>query len=81
LGLSPITHIDVFVDGSLIGNATIGLPRDVTEVFPGAPLDSGYKYLLDTTKLSNGPHTILVKLTDQAGHVATLQRVPVTVQN
>jgi hypothetical protein len=80
-GLSPITHVDVFVDGTLIGNATYGLQRDVTSVFPGAPAEVGYEYWLDTTKLSNGPHTLLVKIVDQAGHVATMPTRAVTVSN
>jgi large repetitive protein len=59
--LSAITSIDVFVDGNLAGSATFGLPRDISDAFPGAPTDLGYQYSLDSTTLSNGSHTITVK--------------------
>ena len=57
-------------------------PRaDLPVAWPGAPLDVGFDYTLDTTKISNGNHVIVVKATDMAGHVATLQTQQVTISN
>jgi hypothetical protein len=79
--LSSITSIDVFVDGTKIGSATVGLNRDITTVYPGAPTNIGYKYSLDSTHLSNGLHTLVVKATDANGHVATYRTAQITVAN
>lgn len=79
--LSAITSIDVFVDGNRVGSATFGLPRDISDAFPGAPTDLGYQYSLDSTTLSNGSHTITVKATDANGRVATFRTAQVTVSN
>lgn len=80
--VSGMASIDVFVDNNRIASATYGLPRpDVPVAWPGAPLDVGFDYTLDTTKISNGNHVIIVKATDMAGHVATLQTQQVTISN
>jgi hypothetical protein len=80
--LSGMASVDVFVDGSRAGPASIGLPRpDIPNAFPGAPGDTGFQYSLDTTKLSNGSHSIVVKATDKIGHVSTFAGRQVTVSN
>ena len=80
--LSAMASIDVFVDGNRVGSATYGLPRpDVGNAFPGAPVNLGYQYSLDSTQLSNGSHTIIVKATDANGRVATFPTAQVTVSN
>lgn len=80
--VSGIASIEVFVDSTLIASATYGLPRpDVSSAWPGAPSDTGYNYTLDTTKIPNGSHTIIVKVIDMAGKVATLQTEQVTISN
>lgn len=80
--LSGITSVDVFVDGSQVGSATYGTSRpDVSTIFPGAPSNVGFQYSLDTTKFSNGSHTIVVKATDVTGKVATFATTQVTISN
>jgi len=80
--LPGISSIDVFIDGSRVASATYGLSRpDVVSAQPGAPADTGFQYALDTTKFTNGSHTIIVKATDNAGHVATFSTKQVTFAN
>jgi N-acetylmuramoyl-L-alanine amidase len=72
----------VFIDGSRVASATYGLSRpDVVSAQPGAPADTGFQYALDTAKFTNGSHTIIVKATDNAGHVATFSTKQVTFAN
>jgi hypothetical protein len=80
--LSGMASVDVFVDGSQVGSASIALSRpDIPVAFPGAPGDTGFQYSLDTTKLSNGGHLIVVKAIDSPGHVSTFAGRQVTVSN
>jgi hypothetical protein len=80
--LPGISSIDVFVDGTRIASATYGVPRpDVATAQPGAPGNTGFQYSLDTTKFPNGGHSIIVKATDNAGHVATFSTKQVTFAN
>jgi parallel beta-helix repeat protein len=64
---TPVTNVQVKVDGVLSGTATYGSNRaDVCSAFPsskGCP-NVGYVYSLDTTTLSAGSHTITVVATD-----------------
>lgn len=81
-GISGMSSIDVFVDGSRVGAATYGLSRpDVGTAWPGAPVNVGYQASLDTTKLTNGPHVVVVKATSGNGKVATFASKQVTVSN
>jgi hypothetical protein len=80
--LPGISSIDVFVDSTRIASATYGLSRpDLPTAQPGAPSNSGYQYSLDTAKFPNGSHFIIVKATDNAGHVATFSTKQVTFAN
>jgi len=77
-----VEKVDVSVDGNLVGTATYGGSRpDVANDWPNAPAAIGYNFSLDTTRFSNGPHTIQVRATDTSGNVAVFPDVPVTVQN
>lgn len=80
--ISGVSSVDVFVDGARVGSATYGLPRpDLPIAWPGSPGNTGYQYALDTTKLLNGLHTVVVKVTDSKGKAATLAFKEVTVSN
>ena len=80
--LPGISSIDVFVDGSRIAFATYGIAAPgVVAAQPGAPSNTGFQYSLDTTKFPNGSHSIIVKATDNAGHVATFSTKQVTFAN
>ncbi|MBV8807462.1 MAG: hypothetical protein JO033_02210, partial [Acidobacteriaceae bacterium] len=71
---TPITSIQVSVDSLLKGNAAYGGSRpDVCTVYPNRPScpNVGWNYMLDTTQLANGVHTLEVTATSEAGQRAT----------
>jgi hypothetical protein len=77
-----ITGVEIFVDGTSVGSATYGTSRpDIPAVWPNAPVDCGWTFSLDSTTLTNGPHTVTVNATDNAGNVAIFPPIPVTVSN
>ena len=80
--LPGMASVDVFVDGNRVGTANYGIARpDVPIAFPGAPSEVGFQYALDTTTFSNGSHALVVKATDNNGHVATFGTQQITISN
>jgi hypothetical protein len=78
----PIASVQVSVDGAQVGTATYDKPRpDVGTVWPNAPVNCGWTFSLDSTKLVNGAHTITVDATDNANNVTIFPPIPVTVSN
>lgn len=66
----PIDRVEVYLDDEYIGEAEYGIARpDVANVYPGrdGSPDFGYSYLLDTTKHTNGPHTLSIHAFGPAG--------------
>lgn len=63
LNPSGVKEIDIIVDGTQVGTATIGDSRtDVAKVFPQYENgNSGYHYTLDISNLSGGNHTLTVQ--------------------
>ena len=64
---TAIGSVQILVDGAKVGNAAYGSNRaDVCAAYPGRPgcPNVGYSYLLDTTKLTAGTHTLTVTATD-----------------
>jgi len=80
---NSIAAVNVYVDGTMIGTATLGSARpDVAAAFPGiAPVDCGWQYALDTTTLSNGTHAVAVRFIDGTSNEVLLPPVIVTVSN
>lgn len=77
-----VSKVEVLVDGFLTGAATYGLPRpDVATAYPGAPSNIGFQYSLDTTRYTNGPHLLQVKVTDASGNVGVFPNVPININN
>jgi N-acetylmuramoyl-L-alanine amidase len=67
---TPISSVQVKVDGNVVGNATYGTPRaDVCSAVPGRPgcPNVGFTYALNTTSLAAGSHTITACATDTDG--------------
>lgn len=71
---SGVSKVEVLIDGKTIGTAQYGIARsDVAKVYPQYKnTNSGYQYTLDTTKFTNGKHTLVVKETGRNGAVKTL---------
>jgi len=73
----PLNAVTVLVDNVAIGNAFYGTPRpDIDTAIKGAPEDCGFSLSLDTTKLSNGLHTVSVNVTDSANNVTPVLNYP-----
>jgi Beta-propeller repeat/Bacterial Ig domain len=65
-----ISTVQVKVDGTLVGNATYGVPRqDVCNNYPSRPgcPNVGFTYSLNTAVFSAGSHIITVSATDTDG--------------
>jgi Bacterial Ig domain len=82
-GKTPISAVDVSVDGTVKGTATLGVARpDVAAAFPQiAPADCGWNFSLDTTTMTNGMHTITFHVVDSSNNDILLPPVSVTVNN
>jgi Bacterial Ig domain len=77
-----VAKVEILVDGTIDGTASYGSPRpDVQAVYPSSPVNVGFSYSLDTTKYSNGRHTLNVKVTDSSANVAVFSDVVVAVSN
>jgi hypothetical protein len=80
--LTPVKSVEVLVDGSTAGLASYGTSRpDVASAFPGQPDNTGFQFLLESTKFVNGAHQVRVKISDTAGNIAILPTAQVTVAN
>ncbi len=73
--VGSVSRIDVLVDGAVAGQALYGFIArpGVQQVYPNAPLNSGFSFKLDTRRLPNGVHSISVRVTDAAGNAAFIQ--------
>ncbi|MDM5329898.1 Ig-like domain-containing protein [Neobacillus sp. CF12] len=83
LDASGVSKVEVLVDGQIVGQAQYGSPRpDVLNVLPAYQnANAGYEFALDTTKLSNGLHSITVRETGKNGASSELQGISVNVKN
>lgn len=70
---APVAKVQVFIDGKLAANATLGLARpDVAAVFGDAYLNSGWSANLSLAGLAAGPHTVTAVATDSTNLNTTL---------
>lgn len=69
LAENGVSKVEVLVDGATVGTAKYGLARpDVYRVFPQYNnANGGFSYNLDTTKLSQGTHTLQIRTTANDG--------------
>ncbi len=71
LDFEGIGSVQIFVDGALQGLATTGIasPPGVNPQYPGYPesMTAGWSFLLDTTRFSNGRHSLNVVVIDDTG--------------
>jgi hypothetical protein len=82
--LRSITSLELNVDGDFKGLAQMNFPRpDVQAAYPfiSGSLNSGWRFTLDTTKLSNARHRITATAVDQTGNKAIIGSVDFYVQN
>jgi hypothetical protein len=79
-----VAAIEILIDGQKIGEAVHGQSRpDVAIVwgsFPNAA-QSGFTFSFDTTKFTNGDHTLAVRVLDAAGNLTVIGSRTITLQN
>lgn len=82
--IRPVQNIEIIVDGDFVGLAQINFPRsDVQQQYPfiANSLNSGWRFTMDTTKLSNARHRLTVQAVDQLNNKAIIGSVDFYVQN
>ncbi|UWZ86119.1 beta strand repeat-containing protein [Occallatibacter riparius] len=79
---APVSRVQILIDGSDAGNATLGLARpDVATAYNNpAYLNSGWTFTYPAAGLSLGTHTVSAVGYDSLGLSATLAKVTFTVQ-
>ncbi|MEK6301846.1 MAG: putative Ig domain-containing protein [Acidobacteriota bacterium] len=79
-----VATVEVILDGQKVSEGVYGLSRpDVGSVwgsFPNAAR-AGFSFSLDTTRFSNGQHTLAVRVLDAAGNATLIGARPVLFQN
>jgi hypothetical protein len=83
LDKAGVSKIEILVDSQVVGEAVYGdLRKDVMEIYPDYENDnSGFHYILDTTLLSDGKHTITLRETDSNNNQNDLKSVEINVLN
>jgi hypothetical protein len=81
---TAIIAIEILVDGDFYGTAQYNYPRpDVVVQYPylsNSP-NSGWRFILDTTKLGNAKHTVTVRVLDNLGLRTEIGSVTFYTQN
>ncbi|WP_251551922.1 Ig-like domain-containing protein [Neobacillus muris] len=83
LDAGGVSKIEILVDGEVSGQAVYGDERtDVKKAFPEFNNGfSGFHYILDTTKFSNGTHSITIKETAANGRITMFQEIKASISN
>jgi len=78
-----VDHVDIDVDGQIVGRANYGLSRpDVRAVDPRVfSANVGFSFLLDTTRLADSAHDLVVYVTDRQGNRTEIGRRKFVVDN
>jgi Bacterial Ig domain len=77
-----VSKVQILIDRVVDGTANYGLPRpDVQQTFPSAPVNVGFSYSLDTTKYTNGTHTLNVQAIDSSGNIALTPDEQIVISN
>jgi len=79
-----VTAVEIFIDGNFVGTGQYGFPRPDVRVlnpFINGSANSGWRFTMDTTKISNARHRLTVRVMDFQGHRAIIGSVDFYVQN
>ena len=82
--VGAIATVEIVVDGDFIGLAQYGFARpDVQQAYPfiTGSLNSGWRFTMDTSKLSNARHRLTVRIMNPAGLRTEIGSVDFYVQN
>jgi acylphosphatase len=78
---SPLSNVQVYVDGTPIGTPTLGIVRsDIAATYGSTYLHSGYRLLYPASSLALGTHLVTVVAIDSGGRSITLGPRTITVQ-
>jgi hypothetical protein len=82
---TAVFAVDVYIDGVFVGTATYGLtsPGTVVSRHPSyaANAFAGFSFDFDTTTISNGRHSILVKVRDTVLSYSSIGEFDIRVAN
>ncbi|HEV7428419.1 MAG TPA: hypothetical protein VGQ46_18840 [Thermoanaerobaculia bacterium] len=81
---SPLSSVEIIVDGDFKGQAQYGFPRpDVAVQYPFLPnsQNSGWRFVIDTTKLGNSKHRLTVRVVNFTGQKTEIGSVDFYTQN
>ncbi|HKB80988.1 MAG TPA: Ig-like domain-containing protein, partial [Thermoanaerobaculia bacterium] len=81
---NSISSVEIVVDGNFVGKAEYGFPRpDVQQAFPFLfnSLNSGWRFTMDTTQLSNARHRLTVRVVTSSGGRTEIGSTDFYVQN
>ncbi|HXO18574.1 MAG TPA: hypothetical protein VOA87_01485 [Thermoanaerobaculia bacterium] len=84
LDFQGVAAITILLDGNTIGSAVYGFPRPgVSSQYPGFPDSAapGWVYALDTTKFSNGQHSLQAIIVDNLGVTTLIGERHFTIAN
>ena len=73
-----LVAIEIIIDGNYVGQAQLGFPRpDVAQYYPGVRniANSGWRFTMDTSKLSNARHRLTARVLDSVGNRSELGSV------
>ncbi|MFI5165590.1 MAG: hypothetical protein ACHQQS_03140 [Thermoanaerobaculales bacterium] len=79
-----LADIEVMVDNGVVGQVIYPLPRpDIANAYPDVPgaFKSGWQMNLDTTRYTNGIHTIAVRAWDTAGMNSIIGSETIAIDN
>jgi len=78
-----LDRIEVWLDGALAGTAIYGGARPDVAIngYPGAPVDIGFNFGLNSALYANGQHLIQIRAYDAAGNIAVLPERAITFSN
>ncbi|MFZ2489983.1 MAG: Ig-like domain-containing protein [Thermoanaerobaculia bacterium] len=65
-----VTAVEIIIDGNYVGQAQYGFARtDIAQAYPYIfnARDSGWRFTMDTKKLTNARHRLTVRVLDQRG--------------
>ncbi len=78
---APVSQVQILIDGTVVGNATLGIPRPSTAAAYNNPayLNSGWTFNYAASGLTLGSHTVTVIALDSLGLSTTLGTKQITV--
>lgn len=79
-----VTGVEILIDGNFVGPAALNFLRpDVQQQYPFVvgSLNSGWRFTMDTTQLSNARHRLTVNVSTSNGNSALLGSVDFYTQN